>query len=131
MRRIILNLAVILVLAVTSAAMLTGNTYANSCTDTPAKQQVYNGITTTGGNCNDSGVTGAISAAVQILSIVVGVAAVITIIWGGFKYITSGGDPNKVANAKNTLIYALIGIAIAVLAQLIVNIVITQASHVP
>jgi hypothetical protein len=39
---------------------------------------------------------------------------------------TSSGDPNRVASAKNTLLYAIIGIIIAVLAQVIVKFVIAK-----
>ena len=127
MKRIILNLTTILVLAAAPVAMLAGNAYASCGTASPAKDQVLNGIGETGGNCNDSGVTYAISAAVIILSIIAGVAAIIMVIMAGFKYITSGGDSGKVANAKNTLIYALVGAAVAVLAQFLVHFVINKA----
>jgi hypothetical protein len=50
------------------------------------------------------------------------------IIWGGFKYITSGGDSNNVSGAKNTIIYAIIGLVIVALAQLIVHFVISQST---
>ena len=39
------------------------------------------------------------------------------VIVSGFKYITSGGDPGAVSSAKRTLIYALVGLAVAVLAE--------------
>lgn len=60
-------------------------------------------------------------------SIIVGAISIIMIIYGGFRYITSGGDSGKVGSAKNTLIYAIIGLIIVALAQLIVRFVITQA----
>jgi hypothetical protein len=52
------------------------------------------------------------------------------IIYGGFRYITSGGDSGRVGNAKNTLIYAIIGLVIVALAQLIVHFVLNQATTV-
>ena len=64
----------------------------------------------------------------QILSIVVGLAAVIMVIIAGLKYITSGGDAEKVKGAKNTLIYALIGLVVVAFAQIIVHFVLTQVS---
>ena len=60
---------------------------------------------------------------VNILSVVVGIIAVIMIIVGGFKYITSGGDSGNVSGAKNTLIYAIVGLIIVALAQFIVHFV--------
>ena len=65
------------------------------------------------------GPNGVITKATQILGIVVGIAAVIMIIIAGFKYITSGGDPNGVNSAKNTILYAVIGLVIALSAQAI------------
>lgn len=65
----------------------------------------------------------------NILSSVVGVAAVFMIILGGLRYITSGGDPEKVKTAKKTLIYAIVGLAIVALTQAIVHLVLTEASH--
>ena len=66
----------------------------------------------------------------NIFSIIVGAASVIMIIYGGFRYITSGGDSGKVGNAKNTLIYAIVGLVIVALAQLIVRFTITQAANI-
>jgi hypothetical protein len=127
-RVIIMILMPLLVLA--PAAVLMEPAYA--CGKSPAAQQVGNGVdeTTTSPtpNCGDTGVNKAINTAVNILSLIVGAAAVIAIISSGFKYITSGGDAGKVGNAKNTLIYALIGVALAVLAQLIVRLVITTSN---
>jgi hypothetical protein len=51
------------------------------------------------------------------------------IVFGGFKYITSGGDSNNVSGAKNTIIYAIIGLVIVALAQLIVHFVLNQTSN--
>jgi hypothetical protein len=65
---------------------------------------------------------------VNIFSLIVGVAAVIMIIVGGFRYITSGGDSTKVGGAKNTLIYAIVGLIIVALAQAIVHFVLNNAT---
>lgn len=58
---------------------------------------------------------------VNVLSIIVGVVAVLMIIISGFRFIVSGGDSNSVSNARKTLIYALIGLAIAALADILVR----------
>lgn len=68
--------------------------------------------------------------AVNILSVVVGVVAVIMIIYGGFRYITSGGESGSVSSAKNTLIYAVVGLVIVALAQVIVHWVLSSASNI-
>jgi hypothetical protein len=65
---------------------------------------------------------------INIFSIIVGVIAVFMIIFGGLKYITSGGDSGNVSGAKNTIIYALIGLVIVALAQFIVHFVLGKAT---
>ena len=64
---------------------------------------------------------------IQIFSWVVGAISVIILIFGGLKYITSGGDAGKITSAKNTILYALIGIVIVALSQVIVNFVLNRA----
>jgi len=51
------------------------------------------------------------------------IVAAIFIIWAAFKYLTAQGDPEKVGTARQMLIYAVIAIAIALLATVIDNIV--------
>ena len=65
---------------------------------------------------------------VTLFSVVVGAVSVLMIIYGGFRYITSGGDSGRVGNAKNTLIYAIVGLVIVALAQLIVHFVLNQTN---
>lgn len=64
-----------------------------------------------------------IARIINVISVIVGVIAVIMIIFGGFRYITSGGNDSSVAAAKNTILYALIGLIIVALAQVIVKFV--------
>lgn len=66
------------------------------------------------------GTNGVITKATSIVAMVVGAAAVIMIIVGGFKYITSSGDSTSVESAKNTILFAVIGLVIALVAQSIV-----------
>jgi hypothetical protein len=86
---------------------------------------VQNAIT---GGCNDSTnvntVLGWVGTITSWLLWAIGAVCVIFIIIGGLKYATSGGDPEKVKSAKNTLLYALIGLAIAILAGVIVSLVV-------
>ncbi|MDO4612081.1 MAG: hypothetical protein Q4B29_01300 [Candidatus Saccharibacteria bacterium] len=56
---------------------------------------------------------------------IVGIIAVIMLIIGGIKYVVSGGDSKKVTDAKNTVLYAIIGLIVSFLAFAIVNFVIT------
>lgn len=70
-----------------------------------------------------------ITVIINLFSLVVGVVSVIMIIIGGFKYITSGGDSSNVQSAKNTIIYALIGLVIVALAQFIVQFVLNKVTQ--
>jgi len=67
-----------------------------------------------------------IKDAINIFSVIVGIVAVIMIIYGGFRYITSGGDSGAVSGAKNTIIYAIVGLIIVALAQFIVQFVLSK-----
>lgn len=90
----------------------------------------------TSGNCNpatskasaERSVNHIIETVINIFSVVVGVVAVIMIIVGGLKYITSGGDSAAVSGAKNTILYALVGLVIVVLAQVIVKFVLGRVT---
>ena len=69
-----------------------------------------------------------IKVVLQLLSLVAGVIAVIMLIVGGLKYITSQGDSAGVASARNTIIYSLVGLVIVVFAQIIVKFVLSKAT---
>jgi hypothetical protein len=58
---------------------------------------------------------------VDVMSLVVGAVAVIMIIIGGLQYVLSGGDSGKVGNSKNTILYAVVGLVVVALAQVIVR----------
>jgi len=104
--------------------------YAACPKEHTSKGQVLQGIGETGSGCDGSKVTNTIAAFVEILSIVAGIVAIIMIIISGFRYITSGGEASKVAAAKSSLIYALVGLAVAALAQVLVRFVLFQTSKV-
>jgi|SRR6185437_5112857 len=101
--------------------------YAASAT----ANEICNGIDLAGGNtCGDQGksVNNAVGVVISILSAVVGLVAVIMIIVAGVRFVTSGGDPAQVKGAKSALIYAIVGIVIVALAQLIVHTVINDVT---
>ena len=78
-------------------------------------------------NCNNinseasEGVNDTVNLIITLFSWIVGVVSVIMIIYGGFRYITSGGESSNVTNAKNTILYAIVGLIIVALAQVIVR----------
>jgi len=63
------------------------------------------------------GTTGILNKAVNWVFGIVIFVAVIMLIWAGFTYVTSAGNAEKMKTALNSVIYALIGIAIAILAK--------------
>ena len=71
------------------------------------------------------GETGAFRKITNTVLFVVGVIAVIMLIIGGIKYVISGGDSKKVTDAKNTVLYAIIGMVIAVFSYAIVTFVLS------
>jgi hypothetical protein len=85
--------------------------------------------------CNNGPPTDRVNAIIKlvinIFSLIVGVIAVIMIIIGGLKYITSGGDSGNVSGAKNTILYAIIGLVIVALAQIIVRFVLAKVTNQP
>lgn len=72
------------------------------------------------------GDTGIFSQITNVLLFIIGAVAVIMLIIGGLKYVISGGDATKVQSAKNTILYALVGVVVAILAYAVVNFVISS-----
>jgi cytochrome bd-type quinol oxidase subunit 2 len=78
---------------------------------------------------NQDNLNNLLSRIVNVFSVIVGVIAVVMIIAGGLRYITSGGESNKVGSAKTTIIYALVGLVVVAIAQLIVHFVLSKSSN--
>jgi hypothetical protein len=79
-------------------------------------------VNTTGG----PQVTSTFALVANILLFVLGAIAVIMIIIGGIRYVTSNGEQQQVTAAKNTILYAVIGLILALAAYAIVNFVTTR-----
>lgn len=67
------------------------------------------------------GDTGIITTVINILLFIAGALAVIMLIFGGLRYTVSGGNASSVTAAKNTILYAIVGLIIAFLAFAAVN----------
>ncbi len=120
--------------AILGIFMLSGFSYAAN-QSSGSKQAACNGLSQLGGvNCNSNSgktVVGNVAqTAVSILAKIVGIVAVIMIIYAGFRYVMAGGDSNAVNSAKNTLIFAIIGLAVAAIAQLIASEVLNTARSI-
>ena len=72
------------------------------------------------------GDTGVFKQVTNTILYIVGIVAVVMLIVGGIKYLLSGGDSKKVTDAKNTVLYAIIGLVICFLSFAIVNFVISS-----
>lgn len=84
----------------------------------------------TGTPDNVTGDDGLIKKVVNLLLWAIGIISVIMIIIGGIRYATSNGDSNQVTAAKNTIMYAVIGLVIAIFAYAIVNFVLFQTAGI-
>ena len=69
---------------------------------------------------------GVFTTIVNILLFLIGFLSVIMLIYGGIQYTLSSGDSGKVTNAKNTILYAVVGLIVAILSYAIVNFVLTS-----
>lgn len=101
--------------------------HADSSLQDSAKGALCQGSngTANGGSCTDSGpsVTSIFSTVTNVTSFVAGSIAVIMIVIGGVRYATSGGDEKNVKAAKNTILYAIVGLVVVVIAYAVVNFV--------
>lgn len=68
-----------------------------------------------------------IKRAINIMLFAVGVLSVVMLIFGGFRYVISGGKKESVTNAKNTILYAIVGLLVAVFAYAIINFILGAA----
>jgi TRAP-type C4-dicarboxylate transport system permease small subunit len=110
-------------------AQTTNSTQAPLCSGTELDASAIDGGGTpcaTNGATSDK-LTALIKLVINIISVVVGVVAVIMIVFGGLKYITSGGESSNVSSAKNTILYAIIGLVVVALAQFIVRFVLDKS----
>ncbi len=117
------KLTSLVVIAITAVSLLGVATPVFAATGDDVRTGV--GLT---GPAPTTSVDGIISTVINVLSIVVGVVAVIMIIIGGLKYITSSGDSANVTSAKNTILYAIIGLVVVAMAQIIVLFVLDKAA---
>jgi hypothetical protein len=96
-----------------------------------AKEEACAGLSSTlGQSCgasSNSRVTTILKVVLNALSLIAGVAAVVMLMIGGFRYTISQGDGSGTAGAKNTILYALIGAVIVVFAQIIVRFVLGKS----
>lgn len=72
------------------------------------------------------GNTGIFTTVTNVMLFIVGAISVIMIVIGGLRYVISGGNTTNVTAAKNTILYAVVGLVVAMLAYALINFVITS-----
>lgn len=71
------------------------------------------------------GVDGSFSNVINTILYVAGIVAVAMLIIGGIRFMISRGDKDKVQKAKNTIIYAIIGLILVIFSYAIVNFIVS------
>lgn len=113
-----------LIFAFANPIVMTSNVLDNQAHAEGAADLIQKGADSTGQK--DSRSAGDLAKDfVNIMLFAIGILAVIMIIWGGIRYVLSGGDSGAVSSAKKTILYAVVGLIVAILAYAIVNFVIT------
>lgn len=132
-KRLLAGIMTVLLLGVFVAPVHAGassvDVFSEICNNPNISDEVKNATPA----CKDStpdnpllGENGFISKLIRIFSLATAVAAVITIIIGGFMFVSSQGDSSGINNAKTTLTYAVVGLVVAALAQVIVVFVVDK-----
>lgn len=98
--------------------LVTESVYAQSAAD-----QIGQGVEKVGGDQNTVKLEDQIKNITNVLLFILGAIAVVMIIIGGIRYATSNGDSSQTKAAKDTIMYAVIGLVVAVVAYAIVRFV--------
>ncbi len=121
-----LTLAVLTFLLVLAAVVAVPSKSSAQIQPTDAACEAIGAASGASGDCSDPAgpqVDSTLELVINGFSLVIGIAAVIMIMIGGLKYVMSSGDSNSINGAKNTILYAIIGLVVVALAQIVVKFV--------
>lgn len=124
MRKNIIMTGLTLILSATMLVFVGVPVQAESCGS--AKQCITDGLTASGTSTTPNSFSSVLTTVTNILLFLMGAISVIMIIVGGIRYATSQGDQTQMQSAKNTILYAVIGVVVAIAAYAIVSFVVTQ-----
>lgn len=124
MKKNILIAASIVALGTVTIALTGVPVEAASCGS--AKQCIDQGLTASGASGTPGDLSTILTTVTNILLFLMGAVSVIMIIIGGFRYVTSQGDQTQMQSAKNTILYAVIGVVVSIAAYAIVSFVVSQ-----
>lgn len=110
------GIALALALAVTAVVAPSGSVFAQSSIQDGINKAQGDGVPTT-----LFGEGSIFTTIVNVMLFIIGAISVVMLIWGGIRYTTSGGASSAVTSAKNTIMYAIIGLVVAFLAFAVVN----------
>jgi hypothetical protein len=119
MRNIILALLTALTILTVSAppVVVSASSKTDACQE--LRQQLSNGRQ--GCGTKGSAVLVAVRRVVSLVAFIAGIVGVIMIVVSGFRFITANGDASRVASARTSLVYAVVGLAIAAIAAALVR----------
>lgn len=139
-KRIVLSLFIFLTpIALSSSAFAAQvDPFSDVCKKEPnasACKEKQNTVGNTSSRGDDSnplfGPEGIMTKIINILSLVVGIVAVIGIMAAGLRFITSGSNPQQVTVAREMVLYAVVGLLVAALAQILVRFVLGKVTLLP
>lgn len=122
MKKIIIAFALLCSLAVAPATPAAAVDVFDNCNGAGAETAICKAA------ANDKlfGANGLWNRILNTFTFIIGAIAVLMIVIGGLRYVTSNGDPAQLTGAKNTILYAAIGLVLAGMANAIVNFVLTN-----
>lgn len=124
MKKNIIMTGLTLILSATMLVFVGVPVQAESCGS--AKQCITDGLTASGTSTTPNSFSSVLTTVTNILLFLMGAISVIMIIVGGIRYATSQGDQTQMQSAKNTILYAVIGVVVSIAAYAIVSFVVTQ-----
>ena len=113
--------------AVASLVAISANALSSDLALTTLAQSVERGAEMAHGEGTPTeflGDGGVVTTIVNIMLFIIGALSVIMLIYGGLRYVISGGNASSVTAAKNTILYAIVGLVIALFAYAAINFVI-------
>jgi hypothetical protein len=115
----------ILLLGIIASLIAPSLMLSNSVVYADAKDQIQKGIGVTGaGSSGSPKLETIIASIIQTMFFIIGVLAVIVIIYSGFLFIVASGNPQTIQKAKTSIVYAVVGLVVAIMAYAIVGFVV-------
>lgn len=129
MKKVVLSAiaAVLMVLGLSGVATMSPAYAATPCADGTTSTTGLDGCNEWGSsNLKKDDLMSTLQVVINVVIGIIGFVAVVMIIMGGISFATSQGDSSKVAKARNTILYGVVGLIVALLAYAIVNFVLTN-----